>query len=102
MDDNVCTHTETAVLKKVMELVEKEVGKITTRWRKEHLFLGMRLRFNVNGTVTICMKDYVVKVLHEFAEKVRKKASSPAKNDLFTINHSSPRLNKERGELFHN
>ena len=47
------------------------------------------------------MKDYVIEVLQEFPEKIRRKASSPAKNDLFTINHSSPRLNKEKSELFH-
>ena len=59
------------------------------------------MTFNDNGTVSICMKDYVMEVLQEFPEKIRRKASSPAKNDLLTINHSSPRLNIEKSELFH-
>ena len=59
VDDNVCTHAETEVLREVTELVEKEVGKITTTWGNEHVFLGMRMTFKEDGTVSICMKDYV-------------------------------------------
>ena len=101
VDDIVCTHAETKVLKEITALVEREVGKITTTWGKEHVFLGMMITFNEDGTVTICMNEYVTEVLQAFPDKLRSKASSPAKKDLFTIDHSSPRLGKDRSDLFH-
>ena len=57
MDDNIATHDSATVLEQVAKTVEEEVGKITVTTGNEHNFLGMNIKFNTNGTVTIDMQD---------------------------------------------
>ena len=101
VDDNIATHDSNEVLKQVAETVEKQVGKITITTGDEHTFLGMNIKFNKNGTVTIDMQDYVKETLTDFPDKLRNKVASPARPDLFFVKNASPRLNQERSDIFH-
>ena len=94
-------HSHDAVLTEVIESVEDGVGKITVTRGNRHTFLGMDLTFEDNGTVSINMKDYIVEVIEAFPEKIRAKATSPARANLHQVDHSSPKLDKEKAELFH-
>ena len=101
VDDDIATHDSDKVLKQVAETVEKQVGKITVTTGDEHTFLGMNIKFNDNGTVTIDMQDCVKETLTDFPDKLRNKAASPARPDLFFVNNASPKLTQERSDIFH-
>ena len=101
VDDNVCTHVDESVLRKIADTVEEKVGKITRTTRNKHTFLGMNITFKDNGTVTIDMKDYVMEVLQAFTETLKESVTSPARPNLHTIDDTSPLLSDERSDLFH-
>lgn len=101
VDDNVCTHVDESVLRRIADTVEEKVGKITRTTGNKHTFLGMDITFEDNGTVTINMKDYVTEVLQAFPEKLKESVTSPARPDLHTIDDTSPLLANDRTELFH-
>ena len=82
-------------------MVEKEVEKITVSRGDTHTFLGMRITFNKNGTVSVDMSDYIIEVLQDFPDKLNKSATSPARPNLFEIDHSSPLLSEKTHEVFH-
>ena len=101
VDDDIATHDSDKVLKQVAETVEKQVGKITVTTGDKHTFLGMNIKFNENGTVTIDMQDYVKETLKDFPDKLRKTAASPARPDLFYVDNASPLLTQESSDIFH-
>ena len=101
VDDNVATHDCNTVLQRVADIVATEVGNITITTGNKHNFLGMDLVFHDDGTLTIDMSDYVLDALKDFPDKLRKAAASPARPDLFYLDHSSPRLSKHKSDLFH-
>lgn len=100
VDDNVATHKEETVLQQLTKDIEKNVGKITVMEGNKHTFLGMDVKFCDNGTMTIDMKGYVEEILQDFPDKIRSTATSPAKNDLSTVDHSSPRLDEGKRARF--
>ena len=101
VDDNIATHDSATVLEQVAKTVEEEVGKITVTTGNEHNFLGMNIKFNTNGTVTIDMQEYVKETLTDFPDKLRKSVTSPARPDLFYVDNTSPMLTQERSDIFH-
>ena len=101
VDDNISSHVDQQVLEDVVQMVEKEVGKITVSRGDTHTFLGMRITFNKNGTVSIEMSDYIIEVLQDFTDKLNKSATSPARPNLFEIHYGSPLLSEKRCEVFH-
>jgi hypothetical protein len=101
VDDNIATHVEDNVLTELIEVVKKEVGAITVSRGNTHTFLGMDITFNENGTVSVDMEKYVGDTIRDFSDKIRKKASSPAKADLQWIDSRSNFLDKERKDEFH-
>ena len=69
---------------------------------REHVFLGMNIKFNdEEGTATIGMKEHVQEAVDDFPEVLKRKVSTPAKKDLFTIDPESPPLDESRGKIFH-
>ena len=70
---------------------------------KVHTYLGMNLDYSQDGKVVIDMRDYVKKdMLQEFpSNQLTKKASSPANENLFKVNESSPKLNSAQKDKFH-
>ena len=101
VDDNIGTHVDENVLRKMADAVEEKVGKITRQIGNRHKFLGMDITFNKNGTVSIDMKDYVEEVLQAFPDRLKRNVTSPARPDLHHIDHTSPPLPIDRAELFH-
>jgi hypothetical protein len=81
--------------------IEERFGKMTVTRGREHVFLGMHIRFNEDGTATIRMKDYLKEAIEEFGEPIGNSAASPAKRDLFEIDADSDTLDKVKGEVFH-
>jgi hypothetical protein len=68
---------------------------------KEHVFLGMKINFNDDKTVTISMRTYLQEAIKECKMRVSRQTSTPAKNDLFFIDKTSNTLNKLESKTFH-
>jgi hypothetical protein len=101
VDDNKISHVDPNVVTDIIKIIETKFGKMTVSRGKEHEFLGMKISLKENGTVTICMKDYVKKALEEFPEDITRNASTPANRYLFDIREDVPKLSGSRAEIFH-
>jgi hypothetical protein len=76
----------------VINSIEEKIGKMTITRGKTHVFLGMDVGFNDNGTATIKMKEYLKEAIFDFGEDILKSATTPAKRDLFQIDERSAGL----------
>ena len=101
VDDNLASHVDRAVLDEIMKEIEKHTGKMTVTKGAEHTFLGMNIVFKKDGTVSIPMKHYIEEALEDFPEETNKKAITPARKDLFTMDNDSLKLNEERAQILH-
>ena len=101
VDDNKISHEDPAVVSNVIKKIESFFGKMVVTRGREHDFLGAKLRFCNNRTVAISMVEQCKEAIAAFTEPIQKKANTPARNDLFTIDDTSPRLRKERSDVFH-
>ena len=101
VDDNLASHAEQAVLNKIIKAIELHTGKMTVTRGDKHTFLGMDITFRNNGTASISMRHYIEEALEDFPDKINKKATTPARKDLFTVDDDSPRLNEERAQKLH-
>ena len=84
-------------------MYEDKVGKVKQSRGKIHDYLGMEMDFSDPGTVQIKMIRYVQDMVACFPDQaaVQKAVVSPASDSLFRI-RDSPRLNKDKAEIFHN
>ena len=90
VDDNKISHVDPKVVTNIIKLIEKRFGKMVVTRGKEHTFLGMKIKFNGDKTVSIDMKDYCKKAISDFTGKLRSASSTPAKKQLFTVDETSP------------
>ena len=101
VDDNKISHVDPKVVTNIIKLIEKRFGKMVVTRAKEHTFLGMKIKFNGDKTVSIDMKEYCKEAIADFTGKLRSASISPAKKQLFTVDESSPKLTQEKSDLFH-
>ena len=101
VDDNKISHKDERVVTEVIKQLESHFGKMKVSRGREHTFLGMKIKFNDNKTMSIDMKDYCKEAIASFPGKLRKSSTSPSKKQLFTVDDTSPSLDKERAEVFH-
>ena len=67
VDDNKISHKDPEVVSNIIEKMEEYFGKMVVTRGKEHTFLGMKMRFNGNGTVS-SMKDQCEEALNAYPE----------------------------------
>ena len=101
VDDNKISHVDHKVVTEVILKIEKRFGKMTVTRGKEHIFLGMHIVFNDDGTVSIQMKEYIEEAIADFLRKTSKTAVTPANRNLFEINHDCVELTMEESDNFH-
>jgi hypothetical protein len=101
VDDNKISHVDPEVVSSIILEIEKHFGKMTVTRGKEHTFLGMKIVFNENRTVTISMREYIEDAIEEFQEAITNRAVTPARNNLFSVSDNSPRLSMALGETYH-
>jgi hypothetical protein len=89
VDNTKISHEDPEVVTTIIEKIEERFGKMTVTRGKEHVFLGMNITFNDDGTASVTMKDYLKEAIADFGE------------DLFDINDNSPALQSKKGEIFH-
>ena len=65
-DDNMISHVNSNVVTEVIQKIEEKFGKITVTRGKEHVFLGMNIKFKGNGTFSVLIKEYLEESIVEF------------------------------------
>jgi len=106
VDDMKISHKLEGAVTSFLNWIEDRygtIGKVKITRGKVHKYLGMTLDYSQPGKVIINMKDYVKKdMLNEFpSHELKETASSPANENLFKINESSPKLSQTQKESFH-
>ena len=67
----------------------------------EHIFLGMKIKFLGDGTVSIGMKSHLEEAIKDYPGILNGKATTPAESDLFTVDDDSPALDDGKRKSFH-
>jgi hypothetical protein len=101
VDDNKISHADGNVVTHIIETIEARFGKMTVTRGKEHVFLGMDIKFHANGTVSVKMKEYIKEAIADFGDDITRTAATPAKKNLFDIDETADPLSRKDGEIFH-
>ena len=81
--------------------LEQDYGKMQVTRGLTHDYLGMTLDFSQKGSVKINMTDYISSILADATEFKSGVAKTPASNDLFNVEKTSPPLDAKRSQRFH-
>ena len=70
----------------------------------KHVFFGMNITFNCNGTFSVLMKEYLDESIDNF-EKIDRTivstTTTPANKVLFPVNADSKILSVDKANIFH-
>jgi len=101
VDDNKISHIDPGVVTMIINKIEERFGKMTVTRGKEHVFLGMKIRYTNVGTAVVTMKDYLKEAIQESGMDITRVAATPARKNLFEVDELSKPLGKSESELFH-
>ena len=100
VDDTKISHVDSAVVDDIIRLLEDKFGKMKVVRGARHEFLGQIITFKKNGTFDLDMSSYLREAVQEFGETMEF-AVTPARSDLFIIDHTQPLVDDRRKKLFH-
>jgi hypothetical protein len=77
--------------------------KLSMHMGKKHDYLGVTMEFCDNGALEVFMVDYLKNVLHEFPERIHRRAATPVHDKLFMIrdDKEAKKLSEEQAVIFH-
>ena len=106
VDDVKSSHVNPKVNDSFIAWLQKEYGKlgeVKSSRGKKHDYLGMVLDYTTDGQVRIDMSEYVEKMVTEFPNDALQgpKVSNPASENLFKVDKRSPKLDRDKAEIFH-
>ena len=103
VDDCLASHKDSKVLDEFADNMIKEFGAMTITKGMDHDFLGMRIGFNKDKSVTVDMRAQIRQVIEEFEKFDTSDTAvvTPAAHHLFTVNHECEKLDKEKSIAFH-
>jgi hypothetical protein len=101
VDDMKISHVNPNVVTEIIKKLEQRFDKMTVTRGKEHVFLGMNIKYTEQRTAIITMKSYLTEAITESGLNITKKVATPARKHLFDVDEKSPLLNKEESEAFH-
>ena len=104
MDDLKISHTDSDVVNEVItSLCAKygKVGEMIVRRGNKHDYIGVTLVFCEDGKFLIDMEEYLDEILSGLPKDINGRATTPAADNLSKTHNVTPKLNKERAELFH-
>jgi hypothetical protein len=78
IDDNKLSHVDSKVNDNIIASIEEHFPGLVITRGKEHIFLGMKIKFIGNGLVEISLQDYLMEAIGVFGEDVSSTVSSPA------------------------
>jgi hypothetical protein len=70
VDDTKISYADDNVVSHVIKRIKDRFGEMTVMRGKEHVFLGMNINFNEDGTASIKMKDFIKKAIADFGESI--------------------------------
>jgi hypothetical protein len=83
VDDNKILHVDCRVVTKIIKKIEAHFGKMTVTRGIHHVFLGMDIVYQTDGTASIGMKDYIQESIDNFSDELSKTAATPSRQTLF-------------------
>ena len=102
VDDTKISHADPRVVTRIIQELEKRFDKMTVTRGREHVFLGMLIRYTEENTAVITMKDYLKEAITELGLlNVSRTASTPPTRTLFEVDDTSNLLAKREREMFH-
>ena len=67
-----------------------------------HKYLGITIDYLIAGKMVFTMFDYLEDVIFEAADDLKHSRSNyPGNNQLFKVDHDSPRLSQKDADIFH-
>ena len=93
-------HEDPKVIDKVIKMMENEFGKMVVKRGQENDFLGIKVKYNNDGTVTFDMKEYLLKVIEMF-DKELTSVTTLVKNNLFEYTKNLLLVNEKRRKKFY-
>ena len=101
VDDTKISHVNPNVVTNIIQKLEERFDKMTVTRGREHVFLGMKIRYTNENTAVITMKDYLREAITESGLEISKSASTPANRTLFEVDETAEPLGKHESEAFH-
>jgi hypothetical protein len=102
VDDTKISHKDPAVVQAVIDRLESKFRTMKVTRGDSHVFLGMHITYlRDTNTATISMQDYLTEAIAESSLTITTPAPTPAANNLFSIDPSSPVLSPTSREVFH-
>ncbi len=95
------SHVMKKAVTKITKQLEKKFGKLSVTRGKVHDYLGMTLDYKSPGEVKIVMTHYIDDIINEHPEEINGKVSTPAAENLFSVNEDADELDAESTEFFH-
>ena len=99
VDDLFITSKTERTLKAIADSLKSKYGGITSATGAEHNFLGIHWGFRIAEQVSLSMDGYVKDIMCKY--KVTKTCITPATDNLFKSDPTSPTLSKNMQEEFH-
>lgn len=99
VDDLMITCALEDTIEWIISALEEKYSTITVNRGEVHSYLGTVFDFRTPGSVKITMERYTRDIIDSY--QVTGTASTPASENLFSINPNSPILDKEQSEEFH-
>lgn len=100
VDDLKISHVHSAVVGRIIAMVELHYGKMTVTRDKKHVYVGMDIDFIGDGKVTLHQKVHLEECIVDFGEDATTKVSSTAQCHLFSSDHLE-NLDKAKHMKFH-
>ena len=81
VDDNKISHADPEVVSMIIDKLEDRFGKMTVTRGKEHVFLGMNIKYTNERTAVVSMKSYLQEALDECEMEIRREGEHSGKED---------------------
>jgi len=107
VDDLKVSHRDQSVIddmaSTINETFKTKTQSLSVTRGNTHDYLGIGIDYSRKDCVTFTMYDYLEDILKEADERgdMNGTAVTPASDDLFTVDESSPKLNDEMSDYFH-
>ena len=99
VDDLFITSKDEEVLTFIADTLKKKYGGVSANTGLQHNFLGIHWDFKEQGQVTLSMDGYVKDVIRKY--NVVKRCTTPATDNLFKSDPTSPKLSAKKQEESH-
>ena len=99
VDDLKVSHVDPVEVRKMMEILETQFGKMDVTYGNDQTYLGMDLKIR-DKKVYISMKGYLEDSIAAFSEAINSAAKTPATRHLMVV-EDAELLNEEKATIFH-